>query len=107
MSGGLLADGPEPDDSLHNPDPIRDHKVDKGGHIFSSRGLVNLGCLLILAAGILLEIGLSVGLTVRFVAPGALLTLGSIRACAIPGWTLIPRAFIPIWSVQLLILPPC
>ncbi|KAH9898330.1 glycoside hydrolase family 16 protein [Cubamyces lactineus] len=53
MFGGLLTDGPEPDDGLHNPDPARDRKVDKGGHIFSGRGLVNLGCLLILFCGML------------------------------------------------------
>ncbi|KAJ6519664.1 beta-glucan synthesis-associated protein [Mycena sanguinolenta] len=44
---------PEPDDSLHNPDPRRDKSTDHGGNIFTSRGLMNLGCLFILAAGIL------------------------------------------------------
>lgn len=35
----------DPDDYLHNPDPIRDRKLDKGGHAFTCRGLANLGCL--------------------------------------------------------------
>lgn len=42
---------PEPDDFLHNPDPKRDRINDRGGNIFTSRGLANLGCLLILGAG--------------------------------------------------------
>ncbi|KAF8269632.1 glycoside hydrolase family 16 protein [Lactarius quietus] len=42
---------PEPDDHLHNPDPKRDRHYDSGGHIFTSRGVANLGCLFILAAG--------------------------------------------------------
>ena len=41
----------EPDDYLHTPDPIRDRKFDKGGSIMTSRGIANLGCLFILAAG--------------------------------------------------------
>ncbi|KAH7906855.1 glycoside hydrolase family 16 protein [Hygrophoropsis aurantiaca] len=40
----------EPDDYLHNPDPKRDLKNDKGGHIFTSRGIANLGCLFLLCA---------------------------------------------------------
>ncbi|PPQ65528.1 hypothetical protein CVT26_000485 [Gymnopilus dilepis] len=44
----------EPDDYLHNPDPLRDRKVDKGGHIFTSRGIANLGCLFIISAGCLM-----------------------------------------------------
>lgn len=39
----------EPDDLLHNPDPKRDRKHDEGGTIFTSRGLANLGCLVLLA----------------------------------------------------------
>jgi hypothetical protein len=42
----------EPDDYLHNPDPRRDRKNDRGGNVFTYRGLTNLGCLLILVAGI-------------------------------------------------------
>jgi hypothetical protein len=45
---------PEPDDLLHNPDPIRDRRIDKGGHVFTGRGLLNLGCLFILAAGMVM-----------------------------------------------------
>lgn len=44
---------PEPDDYLHNPDPKRDLKSDKGGHIFTCRGIANLGCLFVLAAALL------------------------------------------------------
>jgi beta-glucanase (GH16 family) len=44
----------EPDDYLHNPDPLRDRGVDKGGHIFTSRGIANLGCLFIICAGCLM-----------------------------------------------------
>ncbi|OCH96052.1 glycoside hydrolase family 16 protein [Obba rivulosa] len=47
----LSPDHPEQDDYLHNPDPRRDRKNDKGGHIFTYRGITNLGCLLILAVG--------------------------------------------------------
>jgi beta-glucan synthesis-associated protein KRE6 len=39
----------EPDDWLHNPDPRRDRLNDKGGNIFTYRGLTNLGCLILLA----------------------------------------------------------
>ena len=41
------------DDYLHNPDPRRDRKHDMGGHIFTARGIMNIGCLLILALGLL------------------------------------------------------
>ncbi|KAI0052470.1 glycoside hydrolase family 16 protein [Auriscalpium vulgare] len=50
----LTMSTPEPDDFLHNPDPKRDLRHDGGGHIFTSRGVTNLGCLFILAAGILM-----------------------------------------------------
>lgn len=52
MSGIMLVDGPEPDDNLHTPDPVRDRKVDKGGSILTCRGFVNVGCLLIIGLGI-------------------------------------------------------
>ncbi|KAF8127642.1 glycoside hydrolase family 16 protein [Boletus edulis] len=42
---------PEPDDYLHNPDPKRDLKSDQGGTICTARGIANLGCLFLLAAG--------------------------------------------------------
>ncbi|KAG1730800.1 glycoside hydrolase family 16 protein [Suillus occidentalis] len=35
----------EPDDELHNPDPRRDRNNDRGGSVFTYRGLTNLGCL--------------------------------------------------------------
>ncbi|KAG9006630.1 hypothetical protein FRB94_000556 [Tulasnella sp. JGI-2019a] len=41
------------DDWLHNPDPRRDRKNDRGATIFSRRGIANLGCLSILISGIL------------------------------------------------------
>lgn len=44
---------PEPDDYLHNPDPRRDRKHDRGGSVFTCRGLANLGCLFVLTAGLL------------------------------------------------------
>ncbi|ESK82846.1 glycoside hydrolase family 16 protein [Moniliophthora roreri MCA 2997] len=43
----------EPDDHLHNPDPIRDKKYDRGGSIFTSRGLANIGCLVLLSVSII------------------------------------------------------
>ncbi|KAJ2922226.1 hypothetical protein H1R20_g14871, partial [Candolleomyces eurysporus] len=43
----------EPDDFLHNPDPKRDRMNDRGGTIFTARGLANVGCLVILALGII------------------------------------------------------
>ncbi|XP_006455620.1 hypothetical protein AGABI2DRAFT_227064 [Agaricus bisporus var. bisporus H97] len=50
----LLMGAPESDDFLHNPDPKRDRKSDKGGTICTGRGIANLGCLFILAAGMLM-----------------------------------------------------
>ncbi|CAE6504732.1 unnamed protein product [Rhizoctonia solani] len=44
---------PESDDCLHNPDPVRDRKRDR--HVSPSmRGLLNVGCLVILLVGIIL-----------------------------------------------------
>ncbi|KAH7885927.1 glycoside hydrolase family 16 protein [Phlebopus sp. FC_14] len=42
----------EPDDYLHNPDPRRDRKSDRGGTVITYRGLTNLGCLVFLAVGL-------------------------------------------------------
>lgn len=42
----------EPDDFLHNPDPRRDRKRDRGGSVLTYRGLTNLGCLVFLALGL-------------------------------------------------------
>lgn len=44
----------EPDDYLHNPDPLRDRDIDRGGHIFTARGVANLGCLLLLGGSIMM-----------------------------------------------------
>ncbi|TFK62967.1 glycoside hydrolase family 16 protein [Pluteus cervinus] len=44
---------PEPDDVLHNPDPTRDRVNDRGGSFFSSRGMMNLGCLALLVLGLM------------------------------------------------------
>lgn len=43
----------EIDDELHSPDPNRDRKYDMGGSIFTARGIVNLGCLVILAIALI------------------------------------------------------
>ncbi|KAH8096954.1 glycoside hydrolase family 16 protein [Cristinia sonorae] len=43
---------PESDDFLHNPDPNRDHRNDRGGTIFTKRGLANLGCVILLVIGL-------------------------------------------------------
>jgi len=50
-AAALTIGTPEPDDYLHNPDPKRDLKCDQGGTICTSRGIANLGCLFLLAAG--------------------------------------------------------
>ncbi|THH13367.1 hypothetical protein EW146_g6836 [Bondarzewia mesenterica] len=50
--GNLRFNDPEPDDHIHNPDPRRDRKNDKGGTIFTCRGIANLSCLFILLSGI-------------------------------------------------------
>ncbi|ORY27881.1 beta-glucan synthesis-associated protein-domain-containing protein [Naematelia encephala] len=46
--GQGLDSNPEADDYLHNPDPKRDRKNDRGGTIFTSRGIINIGCLFLL-----------------------------------------------------------
>ncbi len=48
-----MLNGPEADDRLHNPDPVRDRRNDQGGSIITCRGLMNLGCIFILATAIL------------------------------------------------------
>ncbi|KAK8858416.1 hypothetical protein IAR55_002643 [Kwoniella newhampshirensis] len=45
--GAGLSSDPEADDYLHNPDPKRDKKHDRGT-IFTTRGLMNIGCLFML-----------------------------------------------------------
>ncbi|KAK7064355.1 glycoside hydrolase family 16 protein [Favolaschia claudopus] len=44
---------PEPDDALHAVDPRRDRTIDRGGSVFTGRGILNLGCLLVLGLGLL------------------------------------------------------
>ncbi|KAF5375370.1 hypothetical protein D9615_007927 [Tricholomella constricta] len=51
---GMQLNIPEPDDDLHNPAPHRDRQSDRGGSVFTMRGLANLGCLFILGAGIMM-----------------------------------------------------
>jgi len=48
----------EPDDYLHNPDPKRDRKNDKGGTFLTTRGFANLGCLFLL---LIILVGLFAG----------------------------------------------
>ncbi|GJE87669.1 glycoside hydrolase family 16 protein [Phanerochaete sordida] len=43
----------EADDFIHNPDPRRDRKSDRGGDFFTYRALTNLGCLIVLIVGLL------------------------------------------------------
>ncbi|TFK27264.1 concanavalin A-like lectin/glucanase, partial [Coprinopsis marcescibilis] len=50
----LTMDHIEADDGLHNPDPSRDRKNDGGGHIFTARGLANLGCIASLVLAIVM-----------------------------------------------------
>lgn len=45
---------PDIDDALHNPDPVKDAKLDRGFVLFSARGWMNAGALVILVAGLLL-----------------------------------------------------
>lgn len=82
---------------LHNPDPNRDRDNDRGGHIFTARGIGNLGCLFILVAGITMLFAgypiLSHFLTKKFTNQGGF-NLGGINATGqvakIPGnWGLI------------------
>ncbi|KAF8913016.1 glycoside hydrolase family 16 protein [Gymnopilus junonius] len=49
----LSPDFAEPDDYLHNPDPRRDRRVDRSLDFFTYRGFTNLGCLILLCAGLL------------------------------------------------------
>ncbi|EIW78296.1 glycoside hydrolase family 16 protein [Coniophora puteana RWD-64-598 SS2] len=46
-------DHPDPDDWLHEPDPKKDRNLNSTGHIFTFRGISNLGCLLVLILCIL------------------------------------------------------
>ena len=44
---------PDLDDALHNPDPIRDAKLDRSFTLLSARGWANVGVLVILVAGLI------------------------------------------------------
>lgn len=55
--GNVALNHPEPDDYLHNPDPKRDRKNDRGGTIFTIRGLENVGCILILVLALITLFG--------------------------------------------------
>jgi hypothetical protein len=50
----LYMNMPEPDDHLHDPDPLRDRKKDRGGTVCTARGLENLGCLFFLLMAIIM-----------------------------------------------------
>jgi beta-glucan synthesis-associated protein KRE6 len=73
----LSTDVTEQDDYIHNPDPRRDRAYDRGGDIFTYRGLTNLGCLILLVICILAL------LYVLFVLRGrSLLILCYTRSCS-------------------------
>ncbi|KAF8898908.1 beta-glucan synthesis-associated [Infundibulicybe gibba] len=56
--GSELSPGHEdPDDFLHNPDPRRDRINDIGSHIFTVRGVTNLGCIVLLGLGLVTLFG--------------------------------------------------
>ncbi|THH19097.1 hypothetical protein EW146_g2013 [Bondarzewia mesenterica] len=44
---------PDLDDALHNPDPVRDAKLDRSFTLLSARGWANVGVLVILIAGLI------------------------------------------------------
>jgi len=48
---------PDLDDALHNPDPIRDARLDRSFTLFSARGWANVFALLVLALGLLTLFG--------------------------------------------------
>ncbi|TRM66405.1 beta-glucan synthesis-associated protein [Schizophyllum amplum] len=52
-ASNLSRDVQEPDDYLHNPDPRRDRRRDRGGTIFTARGFYNLGFLFLLVLGMM------------------------------------------------------
>ena len=47
-------EGPEDDDHLHNPEPKNGPQTDDSGSIFTTRGLLNIGTLVILASALLM-----------------------------------------------------
>ncbi|EJU00032.1 glycoside hydrolase family 16 protein [Dacryopinax primogenitus] len=52
-SWGQFPEREEADDFLHTPDPKRDYNKDRGGNIFTLRGLENVGCVIILIVGLI------------------------------------------------------
>lgn len=85
------ADGPQDDDDLHNPDPKRDMKADKGGTVFTMRGIENVGCLALLATGLLMLCSFSPSL--RGVSSS--LSLRAPQSRATPSLTQSPRTTPP------------
>ncbi|TFK84551.1 glycoside hydrolase family 16 protein [Polyporus arcularius HHB13444] len=92
-------DGPEADDKLHTPDPVRDHKRDGGGTVFTARGIVNLGCTFFLVA-VMLALFVAYPVLTTFLKPPLSymggFNLGGINATGqvpdIPGnWGLIDK----------------
>ncbi|KZV76984.1 glycoside hydrolase family 16 protein [Peniophora sp. CONT] len=77
-----MADYKEEDDLLHRPDPKRDYQIDRGGTFLTRRGVANLGCLLVLVAGILGLFVLFPALTFFSRVPLSALGLGSPAAAA-------------------------
>ncbi|KAI0825016.1 glycoside hydrolase family 16 protein [Trametes gibbosa] len=103
MGSSQLVDGPEPDDSLHNPDPRRDFKGDRSGNIFTVRGLLNLGCILVLAVGI---VALFAGYPlISFFTRHPLSTLGGFNLGGINGTGQVP-AMPGNWGLIDLETPP-
>lgn len=45
---------PDLDDALHNPDPVRDAQMDRSFTLFSARGWLNAGALVILVVGLMM-----------------------------------------------------
>ncbi|THG96277.1 hypothetical protein EW026_g5526, partial [Hermanssonia centrifuga] len=43
----------EEDDAIHEPDPAMRHRIERDGHVFSWRGLTNLGTLVMFTVGII------------------------------------------------------
>ena len=75
-----MADYKEEDDLLHRPDPKRDYQIDRGGSFLTRRGFANLGCLLVLVAGLLGLFVLFPALTFFSKVPLSALGLGSQSA---------------------------
>ncbi|KAH9913475.1 beta-glucan synthesis-associated protein [Epithele typhae] len=87
-SPAAMFNGPEADDKLHNPDTRRDFKTDKGGIILTTRGFMNLGCVFVLAVGI---VGLFAGFPLAsYILTPKLSTQGGFNYGGINGTGQIP-----------------